>query len=157
MFVLLRKRRLIPAAFFCGFLLLPLLLWAGLSIYPVQTFGVENGEARVVIIDPGHGGEDGGAVADDGTEESGINLAVSLRLEGIFRFLGVPTEMTRREDVMVCDSGLATLRQRKVSDIHNRAALVNQTPGAVLLSIHQNSLPSSPVTHGAQVDRKSVV
>ena len=151
MFVLLRKRRLIPAAFFCGFLLLPLLLWAGLSIYPVQTFGVENGEARVVIIDPGHGGEDGGAVADDGTEESGINLAVSLRLEGIFRFLGVPTEMTRREDVMVCDSGLATLRQRKVSDIHNRAALVNQTPGAVLLSIHQNSLPSSPVTHGAQV------
>lgn len=56
MFVLLRKRRLIPAAFFCGFLLLPLLLWAGLSIYPVQTFGVENGEARVVIIDPGHGG-----------------------------------------------------------------------------------------------------
>ena len=96
MFVLLRKRRLIPAAFFCGFLLLPLLLWAGLSIYPVQTFGVENGEARVVIIDPGHGGEDGGAVADDGTEESGINLAVSLRLEGIFRFLGVPTEMTRR-------------------------------------------------------------
>ena len=94
MFVLLRKRRLIPAAFFCGFLLLPLLLWAGLSIYPVQTFGVENGEARVVIIDPGHGGEDGGAVADDGTEESGINLAVSLRLEGIFRFLGVPTEMT---------------------------------------------------------------
>ena len=50
------------------FLLLPLLLWAGLSIYPVQTFGVENGEARVVIIDPGHGGEDGGAVADDGTE-----------------------------------------------------------------------------------------
>lgn len=121
MFVLLRKRRLIPAAFFCGFLLLPLLLWAGLSVYPVQTFGVENGEARVVIIDPGHGGEDGGAVADDGTEESGINLAVSLRLEGIFRFLGVPTEMTRREDVMVCDSGLATLRQRKVSDIHNRA------------------------------------
>lgn len=137
--------------FFLRLFALPLLLWAGLSIYPVQTFGVENGEARVVIIDPGHGGEDGGAVADDGTEESGINLAVSLRLEGIFRFLGVPTEMTRREDVMVCDSGLATLRQRKVSDIHNRAALVNQTPGAVLLSIHQNSLPSSPVTHGAQV------
>ena len=76
MFVLLRKRRLIPAAFFCGFLLLPLLLWAGLSIYPVQTFGVENGEARVVIIDPGHGGEDGGAVADDGTEESGISGGV---------------------------------------------------------------------------------
>ena len=42
------------------------------------------------------------------------------------------------------------MRQRKVSDIHNRVALVNGIPDAVLLSIHQNSLPSSPVTHGAQ-------
>ena len=42
------------------------------------------------------------------------------------------------------------MRQRKVSDLHNRASFVNGIPNAVLLSIHQNSLPSSPVTHGAQ-------
>ena len=54
---------------------------------------------------------------------------------------------------MVCDPGLATMRQQKVSDIHNRVELVNGIPGAVLLSIHQNSLPSSPVTHGAQAFR----
>ena len=110
----------------------------------------QGSSAQTVVIDPGHGGQDGGAVAADGTAESEINLAVSLRLEGILRFAGVPTEMTRREDVMVCDSGLSTMRQRKVSDIHNRVELVNGIPGAVLLSIHQNSLPSSPVTHGAQ-------
>ena len=51
---------------------------------------------------------------------------------------------------MVCDPGLETMRQRKVSDLHNRASFVNGVPNAVLLSIHQNSLPSSPVTHGAQ-------
>lgn len=51
---------------------------------------------------------------------------------------------------MVCDPGLETMRQRKVSDLHNRASFVNGIPNAVLLSIHQNSLPSSPVTHGAQ-------
>lgn len=51
---------------------------------------------------------------------------------------------------MVCDPGLKTMRQRKVSDLHNRASFVNGIPNAVLLSIHQNSLPSSPVTHGAQ-------
>ena len=51
---------------------------------------------------------------------------------------------------MGCDPGLATMRQRKVSDLHNRASFVNGVPNAVLLSIHQNSLPSSPVTHGAQ-------
>ena len=52
---------------------------------------------------------------------------------------------------MVCDPGLATMRQRKVSDLHNRASFVNGIPNAVLLSIHQNSLPSSPSTRGAQV------
>ncbi len=54
---------------------------------------------------------------------------------------------------MVCDPGLDTMRQRKVSDIRNRTALVNGIPNAVLLSIHQNSLPSSPATHGAQAFR----
>ena len=43
------------------------------------------------------------------------------------------------------------MRARKVSDIHHRVDIVNSTGGAVLLSIHQNSLPSSRVTHGAQV------
>ena len=104
-----------------------------------------------LVIDPGHGGQDGGAVAGDGTEESRINLAISLQLEQFLRFAGVRTELTRREDVMVCDPGLETMRQRKVSDLHNRASFVNGVPNAVLLSIHQNSLPSSPSTRGAQV------
>ena len=130
------------------------ILLTGSHRQTVPVSGAGQGNApRMVVIDPGHGGQDGGAVAADGTAESEINLAVSLRLEGLLRFAGVPTEMTRREDVMVCDPGLATMRQRKVSDIHNRVELVNGIPGAVLLSIHQNSLPSSPVTHGAQAFR----
>ena len=58
--------------------------------------------------------------------------------------------MTRSEDLSICDPGLATIRERKSSDLKNRVELVNQKENAVLLSIHQNSLPSSPVTHGAQ-------
>ena len=54
-------------------------------------------------------------------------------------------------DAAIYDPGSATLREKKVSDLHNRVALVNELPGAVLLSIHQNSLPSSPSTRGAQV------
>lgn len=61
--------------------------------------------------------------------------------------------MTRSEDVSICDEGLETVRQRKVSDLKNRVALVNGLPSAILLSIHQNSLPSSTVTHGAQAFR----
>ena len=67
------------------------------------------------------------------------------------RFAGQQTVMTRTEDISVCDEGLDTVRTRKASDIRNRVSLVNGTQGAVLVSIHQNSLPSSPVTHGAQV------
>ena len=54
------------------------------------------------------------------------------------------------EDVSIHTEG-DTMRARKVSDIHHRVDIVNSTGGAVLLSIHQNSLPSSRVTHGAQV------
>lgn len=103
-----------------------------------------------VVIDPGHGGEDGGAVSPGGTAESHINLAIAAKIQELFRFAGAQTYMTREEDTSICDEGLGTVRERKSSDIRNRVALVEQTENAVLLSVHQNSLPSSTVTHGAQ-------
>ena len=152
--LMLRKRALLSAwALVCIGCFAAIIL-TGSRQRAVPASGTGQGNiSRTVVIDPGHGGQDGGAVAADGTAESEINLAVALRLEQLMRFAGVPTEMTRREDVMVCDPGLDTMRQRKVSDIRNRVDLVNGIPGAVLLSIHQNSLPSSPVTYGAQAFR----
>lgn len=106
--------------------------------------------AWTVVIDAGHGGEDGGAVAADGTVESTINLAVAQRLEALLRFLGYETRMTRTEDTAIYSEGAETLREKKASDLKNRVRLVNETPNAVLLSIHQNSLPSSRSVRGAQ-------
>ena len=154
--LLIRKRTWLSAWLLLCLGCLSAIFWSGFRQVSVPVSGAEqeSGPAfRTVVIDPGHGGQDGGAVAPDGTEESEINLAISQRLEQLLRFAGVPTEMTRREDCMVCDPGLDTMRQRKVSDIRNRTALVNGIPNAVLLSIHQNSLPSSSVTHGAQAFR----
>ena len=154
--LLIRKRTLLSAWLLICLGCLSAVFWSGSrqASVPVLSAEQESGPAlQAVVIDPGHGGQDGGAVAPDGTEESEINLAISQRLEQLLRFAGVPTEMTRREDCMVCDPGLDTMRQRKVSDIRNRTALVNGIPNAVLLSIHQNSLPSSPATHGAQAFR----
>ena len=107
--------------------------------------------AVTLVIDPGHGGEDGGAVAADGTVESLLNLEVALRLREVFRFLGWEPVMTRESDVSIYSEGAATLREKKVSDIRNRVALVNSYAAAVLLSIHQNSLPQAKSVHGAQV------
>lgn len=106
---------------------------------------------RIVVVDAGHGGEDGGAVAGDGTVESGLNLEIAVRLNALLRLMGQNTVMTRTEDVSIYSDGAQTLHQKKVSDLENRAALVNGLADAVLISIHQNSLPSSPKTRGAQV------
>ena len=126
--LLIRKRTLLSAWLLICLGCLSAVFWSGSrqASVPVLSAEQESGPAlQAVVIDPGHGGQDGGAVAPDGTEESGINLAISLRLEQLLRFAGVPTEMTRREDCMVCDPGLDTMRQRKVSDIRNRTSLVN--------------------------------
>ena len=104
----------------------------------------------VIVIDAGHGGEDGGAVAADGTVESAINLAIAQDLDALLRFLGYETRMTRTEDTAIYSAGAGTLREKKASDLKNRVAMVNGTPDAILLSIHQNSLPSSRRVHGAQ-------
>ena len=105
----------------------------------------------VWVIDAGHGGEDGGAVAADGSKESDMNLAIARRLDALLVFLGEETRMTRTEDISIHDASASTLREKKRSDLENRVGLVNSTQGAILVSIHQNSLPSSKQTHGAQV------
>nr|WP_325182485.1 N-acetylmuramoyl-L-alanine amidase [uncultured Oscillibacter sp.] len=149
MVILLRKRDLLFSCLFCCFFLgMAAVLWRGNAI---PAFNVRDDSPVTVVIDPGHGGEDGGAVSPGGVAEGQINLAVSLRVSDLLRFMGQRTRLTRTEDVTICDEGLDTMRQRKISDLKNRVKVVEETENAVLLSIHQNSLPSSPVTHGAQV------
>ena len=150
MFVCIRKRFLyLAAAAVFGCVMLGLLLaGSGDEVRPV--FSVREGAPVTVILDPGHGGEDGGAVSPDGVLESRLNLETAGRVEALFRFLGQRTEMTRREDISIHGPEATTIREKKVSDLKNRVNLVNGTENAVLLSIHQNSLPSSPQTHGAQ-------
>ena len=138
----------------CSALILSLGVYALFSLLPVSVATLAPagaGEERTIVIDAGHGGEDGGAVSADGVIESGINLAVAQDLNALLTLLGEDTVMTRAEDISVYSEGAQTLRQKKRSDLENRVALVNGTPNAVLLSIHQNSLPKSTRTHGAQV------
>ncbi|MBQ3355729.1 MAG: N-acetylmuramoyl-L-alanine amidase [Oscillospiraceae bacterium] len=105
--------------------------------------------APVIVIDAGHGGEDGGALSVSGVRESGINLEISLRLNDLLRFLGADTRMIRTEDVSVYTEG-DTIAAKKVSDIRNRVAFVQNTPNAVLISIHQNHFAEEKY-RGAQV------
>ena len=105
---------------------------------------------RVWVVDPGHGGEDGGAVSLTGVPESQINLAIAKRLDALLGFYGENSYLMREEDISLHDSEAKTLREKKVSDLHNRARIVEELDRAVLVSIHQNTFPQSQY-HGAQV------
>lgn len=107
-------------------------------------------QGPTVVLDPGHGGEDGGAVSPDGVKESVVNLEQSLRLRDLLRFLGVSVVMTRETDVSIYGPEAATVSEKKVSDLRNRVRLTRETPNALLLSIHQNMFSESKYK-GAQV------
>jgi N-acetylmuramoyl-L-alanine amidase len=106
---------------------------------------VTSGSAKMpytLVIDPGHGGEDGGATCK-GKKESEINLAISQKLEALCLFCGVEYVMTRDSEDIDYPDDLKTTSERKVYDQNHRLELINSTENAVLISIHQNKFVSS--------------
>lgn len=116
----------------------------------VPTFAPVRTSDYQLILDAGHGGEDGGAISITGAVESEINLAVVLKLDQLLGFYGLSPILLRDSDISLHDPEAGTLHEKKVSDIHNRVATIEATPGAVVLSIHQNTFPNGAY-HGAQV------
>ena len=104
----------------------------------------------VLIIDPGHGGEDGGAVAADGTLEAELNLAIAQKLNALASLCGVQTIMTRTGDHIDYPADAETISARKTADQKQRVTMINNTPHGILISIHQNWYPALG-PHGAQV------
>lgn len=104
---------------------------------------------QVIIIDAGHGGEDGGATSCTGVLESQINLEIALRLNELCHLLGFETKMIRSSDISIYTQG-TTLAAKKASDLKNRVNLVNETENGLLISIHQNTFADSRYA-GAQV------
>ncbi|MCQ2479317.1 MAG: N-acetylmuramoyl-L-alanine amidase [Clostridia bacterium] len=105
---------------------------------------------QTVIVDAGHGGADGGAIGIDGTVEKEINLQIANKLKCILHLYGYNVIMTRDDDESIHDDDAKTIRQKKVSDIHNRERIINENPDAVFISIHQNKYSDTAV-HGTQV------
>ncbi|MCR5653946.1 MAG: N-acetylmuramoyl-L-alanine amidase [Ruminococcus sp.] len=89
-----------------------------------------------IVLDAGHGGEDGGAVANNVTEKD-INLSITKKLSELFKTAGFNVVTTRNSDIMLNTDG-STLRERKVSDMKHRLNLFNNNRNNVVISIHQN-------------------
>ena len=116
-----------------------------LNVYAAE--GV-NTRAVCVLIDPGHGAEDGGAVSDSGAVEKDINLSVSLTLRDLLENAGFRVVMTRSGDEMAGTGD--TLSEKRRDDFEKRLGMYNSDRADIVVSIHQNKF-TSPSEHGAQV------
>ena len=115
----------------------------------VSSNNISTYNTPIIIIDAGHGGEDGGAVSQDGSVEKDINLSIALKTNDLLSLLGFQTHMVRETDVMVYNSGCVTQREKKNSDLHNRHNLMAKYDDCIYLSIHQNKFDDSRIW-GAQ-------
>lgn len=129
-----RKSVILYIIFFIIYLIL--IIFAFYNIDNYSAVNVEYNSLPVIVIDAGHGGEDGGAVANNVVEKN-INFSISNKLRDIFISSGFNVKMTRSSDKMINDSG-DTLRDRKVSDMKNRLKLFNKSENNIVISIHQN-------------------
>lgn len=144
-----QKRAKYIGAILIGFLFCAI-IWTSDSP-EVAAAAMADGEDRMLlIIDPGHGGEDGGAVSLDGTVESGINLDIALRMRDLSQFLGFSTVMTRESESLDYPESAKTTAQRKRWDTQRRVEIINSYPEGILVSIHQNIYPTATPS-GSQV------
>ena len=150
MFVSLSIRRLFPKITFYALVLVA--VSAALlhlsnqrenSAYVPVNLSLNTGGRRILVIDPGHGGEDGGASSVGGTLEAPINLQIAKKLEMLAFLWGVETVMTRDTDDITYPESANTTRERKRFDQRRRVEIINSVDNPVFVSIHLNKFTST--------------
>lgn len=98
---------------------------------------------KVIVIDAGHGIPDEGAQSSKGTTEAETNLKIALKLQNLLEQSGSTVILTRSDENAIYDIESKTLRQKKISDIHNRVKIGNESSADIFVSIHLNKIPQS--------------
>ncbi|GAA0303860.1 N-acetylmuramoyl-L-alanine amidase [Gracilibacillus halotolerans] len=96
---------------------------------------------KTIVIDPGHGGVDGGAEGTDDTQEKEIALNVSQKLQNYLEQAGAIVYLTREGDYDLANDDTRGLSRRKAEDIQRRVHFIKEKEADFFLSIHLNSLP----------------
>ncbi|MBU5455753.1 N-acetylmuramoyl-L-alanine amidase CwlD [Caproiciproducens sp. MSJ-32] len=129
-------------------IVLSLILLFLFCIFPVKINALEK-EGKIILIDPGHGGIDGGASTKSGPLEKDLNLQISLKLRDALEKEGYKVYLTRETDEGLYSQG-KTVREKKREDLKKRREMKKETNCHVFISIHQNMFPQSKC-YGAQV------
>ena len=107
---------------------------------PLEELEIDSHERRMIVIDAGHGGKDGGAVSVTGTFEKHLNLDISLSIRETLHVLGYEVIMTRETDVELTHPDGGT---RKMQDLRGRLEIAEDNKHAVFVSIHMNKFSAS--------------
>ena len=110
-----------------------------------------DGESAIIVIDPGHGGMDGGASSPAGIQEKDINLAIAKALAEAAEDFGAEVIMTRDSDVGLYTDDGRTIREKKREDLLARKKIIEESKADIAISIHLNSFPQDVSVYGAQV------
>ncbi|WP_232735667.1 N-acetylmuramoyl-L-alanine amidase CwlD [Alteribacter populi] len=98
---------------------------------------------KVIVLDPGHGGIDGGASSKTGDLEKDISLQISFSLRDYLQEAGALVLMTREGDHDLASEATKRIRSRKVEDLKRRVELINESNADLFISLHLNAIPSS--------------
>lgn len=90
---------------------------------------------------PDIGKPDEGAQSSNGTTEAETNLKIALKVQNLLEQSGATVILTRSDEEAIYDLDSKTLKEKKVSDIHNRVKIGNESQADIFVSIHLNKIP----------------
>ena len=105
------------------------------------SFTEQNANSPVIVIDAGHGGEDGGAIGANGVYEKDINLSIAFDLYYLLKASGHSVVMTRDKDILLYDKTIDYKGRKKALDMAKRLEITQSFSAPIFISIHQNSFP----------------
>lgn len=135
--------------FFALLGILGIIGWKILSVTP--SFQTSNSPltGQVILVDPGHGGIDGGAVSKDGLVEKEITLKIALFLRDYLQEAGAYVVLTREKDYDLANEKTDQISKRKAEDLMRRVHLIKEKYADAVISIHLNAFPQKQYS-GAQ-------
>ncbi|WP_010245724.1 N-acetylmuramoyl-L-alanine amidase [Acetivibrio cellulolyticus] len=149
MILVLKKKRIALIA------LLLLLVFAAFGIGTRMSFSElkttnNTPKNRIVILDAGHGGEDPGAVSDNGTREKEINFYIASKIKELLEAENFTIIMTREDDTLKYEDGTKSVTQKRKQDLLRRKKMMDESGADLVVSIHLNKFPQTQYC-GAQV------
>ena len=135
MVVLNKKRITLVAIAACFSIFAFMFTTAKLVVLPVS--------GKTIVLDAGHGIPDEGAQSSNGTTEAQTNLKITLKVQNLLEQSGCTVILTRSDENAIYDIDSKTLKQKKISDIHNRVKIGNESSADIFVSIHLNKIPQS--------------